>query len=187
MFSITLKLVLLSIVAAPQVSVLWADKDRDSFDLTIQGGEEFIDPCLKGGLSVAYRYSFELCHYSALWRDQCDERRIAIHLLSYDPISNRYIASQDLLRDDQPRTESSSKVLAEGIGYLTSVQGLPLRILRVDRAPFEIESGDYLSVNVMAWCEGEYNRTLARISSILTLGIYGSTEFDTGWTAFPLE
>ncbi len=36
-------------------------------------------------------------------------------------------------------------------------------------------------------CKGGYNRTVARISSFLTMGLVRLSGFDTGWVDFKLE
>lgn len=180
-----LKLFLIPIIlAAPELSSNWTSPTKEQLKVEVRGGERFIRPCLYGGLEVVYRYHIQLCQRKTLWFDDCGDPQLVIHNLELDPISENYIISKDLLRDEAPPISRSVSDLAEAIVELSSIKELPVFVLRASSEP---QTDQYVGVKVVADCRGEYNKNLARFASFITLGLTRSNEFDTGWVDFTLS
>ena len=183
---ITFILMLPVFLASPEVSASWTSQALEHIQVEVSGEEEFIRPCLYGGLEVAYRYELQLCKNRTLWLDPCKESKLVIHSLKLDPISENYIVSKDLLRDDDPPLSRSIRDFREAIEELASIKQFPVQILSSGKQTVPKRPRDYIGLRVVAECRGEYNKNLARVASLLTFGITSSDEFDTGWVDFSL-
>jgi hypothetical protein len=185
--SLWLHLILLPLLAVPEIAVQWANRSEATVNIALSGDGEFVEPCLKAGLQVEYRFQLQACRYRGLWMDDCEEERVLIHRLSLDPVSRKYTFAADLLRDEEPPVEENLQSLKEATARMQQIELFPLRVLHESKRFGNPTPEQYLNVKVTGWCEGEFNRTLARISSFLTLGIFRSTEFETGWLEFDLR
>ena len=63
---------------------------------------------------------------------------------------------------------------------------LPLIFLARGDQDYLGSGASYVSIRVSSECRGDFNKTLARISSVLTLGLVRLSGFDTGWLDFKL-
>jgi hypothetical protein len=172
------------VFALPDPLVSWTNAEHDAVKVEVAPSDELVSQCLDAGLEVRVRYEMRVCRRRVMWADSCEERRVQIHTVQYDPIREGYRVSADRLGDT-----SAPKVnlVAERFAALSLVFRIPE--LRLQDIGFSIEQfpmrkAPFFGVRALADCKGDYNETLARISSFLTLGLIDFGSSDSGWVDF---
>ena len=180
-------IVMLMLAAQPQLLMNWSGQKHQGIKVSVQSSEIVMEPCIKSGLEVRYRFEMRLCKRGKVWIDRCGETRVEARSLQYDPISEMYTVSLDRWNDNaDPRVEHYMK-LSDAMRSTTIVQNMPLSFM--DTRDFLQYGRDraYVSVKVRSECRGEYSGTMERISHILSFGLIRVSGFDTGWTDFQLD
>lgn len=174
------------LLAVPDIQ-LTIDRVRESVNVALIGKDELMDSCVKSGYTMRYNYENQICKKRFLWSDDCQSRRRAKHLLSYDPISSKYKLETDFLDDSEPVVVNyydSAEIARDAI---SSFEGIPLDyIAHGDRSYFS-ENDIYLRSRVTSECLGAHSKTLGYISYYLTFGLYNISGFDTGWVDFDIK
>jgi len=174
------------VFAAPQGRVSWSDASRKELRIRVEGKDELLGKCLKGGLEMEYEFEVQLCRRRAAWFDACAERLRDRHRLSLEPISGSYHFVSDRFGDEiGPQTHIIS-AQEEAVMALSEMNPVTLEYLAQADPKLMYSQNSYLRVRVQSHCRGDYNRTWARISSFLTLGLVRISGFDTGWMDFKL-
>lgn len=180
-------LILPLIFGFPDLKANWTDNLLDSVRVRVGGEDPLLDRCLKSGFELRYRYEVRLCKRRPLWFDYCPEERVIRHSLHYDPISDKYTLVVDWHGDQiEPRSETIAS-LEEAVESLAAVQNLPISFLSRGDEGLLQSRRRYLSIRVLSACKGDYNETLARISSVISLGLVRVSGFNTGWVDFRLD
>ena len=177
-----LRLLLLSLLLAPGVNVNWSP--GQSVTVQVQGLKDEIAACTQNGLEARLRFDVQVCSRRSLWLDHCSETHKARHGLLFDPITETYQLNFDRLYDQEgPRaiSETSLDRAVEKLSVLREVA-----VSELDQQ-WEGRRRPYLHVRVRSDCKGEYNETIDRISSFVTLGLISMSGYDSGWQSFDLE
>ncbi|NLF24805.1 MAG: DUF4390 domain-containing protein [Deltaproteobacteria bacterium] len=179
-------LVLPLIFASPQVKVNWTDSKFESLHIRVDFKDELMGKCLRGGLEMEYAFDARLCRRRTVWFDACAELYRERHHLSFEPISSNYTLVSDRLDDDIGPQTRNFKSLEEAQAAMAEMEEVTLAELAGSESQYLNNSRVYLSARAQSRCKGSYNRTLAGISSFLTLGLVRISGFDTGWVDFTL-
>ena len=170
----------------PEIQVSWTDSSFTVLHIRLDVADELLSKCLKSGLEMEYAFETQLCRRRAAWFDACARRCRDRHRLSFEPISGSYTLVSDRLDDEiGPQTRSFSS-LEDARRAMAEVEPLNLEFLAAGEPRYIGNRRAYVRVRAESHCKGDYNRTLARISSFLTLGLVRISGFDTGWTDFKL-
>ncbi len=173
--------------AAPEIKVDLAGSAAQQIDVRVTGKDGLLEDCVKSGLSFRYDFQVRICKRRPMWFDTCPEERVEKHALSYDPISGNYRLVIDRFGDDKQPFSKNFSSSAAAARRFSLVRNLPLLFVARGKTRYLHSNRSYLSVRVVSECRGEYNKTVAAISSFLTLGMYRVSGFDTGWVDFKLQ
>lgn len=175
------------------VSLVFADEKASlpAVDRVVKihfrGEDDIFEQCIESGLTVKYRYSFRLCKSRVGWFHTCLDTRRQIHHMETDPIRNAYRITVDRHGDDDEPVSTFVKSKKQAYQKLSSIESFPLDFIGADDLEYARSQRSYLDVRVESHCQGRYNKTLARISYFLTLGLVDIIGFDSGWQEFPLS
>lgn len=174
------------IFAFPDPKVNWLNQQHDSVKIEVAGNDEFINQCLSSGLELRYRYEARLCKRRLLWADACNQEKIEIRTLQFDHISEGYRLSIDWLGDKIPAKVVHIAIQQEALIAIANIAAINFVDLGFNQADFPETSSPYMGIRVIADCKGDYNETIAKISSWLTLGLLDLATYDSGWVDFRL-
>ena len=172
------------LLAMKDVQVNWLDERKQVLNIQMVGGDALAGTCLKSGLELEYRYSVQICKRRPLWLDSCTKSWERSQILSYDPITIKYRLLIDTFDD---RAEAETQIFESrnrALAGLRQARGMPLTSLAEKAAELLSNRRTYLTVRVQSNCKGDYNETLAKLSSFLSLGFVQIAGFDTGWVDF---
>ena len=175
------------LLAVPDLRVDFSDPKLEDINVRVVGKDELLDKCLKSGYMLQYDFEVRLCRRRPLWLDSCPKQRLEKHKLSFDPISGIFTLDIDRFGDSRDPGSLSFASIKDAYEGLSEVKNLSLQFLARDRFPYLEEPERYISIRVTSECRGDFNKTLARISSFLTLGLVRVSGFDTGWLDFNLQ
>jgi hypothetical protein len=128
----------------------------------------------------------QLCKRRKNWFDGCQEKRVAIQSVSFDPIVRQYEVRRDLLGDLPEPEVKNFRNLRDALRFASRTAPISLAYLSRGDTDFLTNPRSYVSVNVEETCEGEYNETLSSLSYVLTLGLMDLRHEQSGWWDFPL-
>ena len=175
------------VFAFPSLELSFEDESQGLLAVQVVGRQqEFLEQCVSNGLEVRYRYHFELCKRRGYWFDGCLKGRREIHRLNFDPISETYKITVDRHRDGADPSSQVFDSLDAAVSEMSRVKSLPVDFLSHGDVGYLTGKNAYLSVRVESRCRGDYNKTLARISYFLSLGLVEIPGFDSGWVDFTL-
>ncbi len=169
--------------APPTLTLNWNSSERTDLKVQVAGEDEFIQRCAKSGLTVRYRYLVRLCRDRSLWFDACSEERMIIKSMRYDPITESYHLTTDLIGDGEDASTDTATALTEAFSYLNRLDRFPLSLVGAE-PPY---GGSYITVEMSAGCKSEYSETFAKLSSVLSLGMVTSGVIDSGRITFRLD
>lgn len=186
MYIFVKSIILLGLFFAPEFRLDWIKKDDFSnLKASLSGYETDLNSCLSSGLTVRLRYEFELCTKKRLWFDNCDKAKIAVSAIEFDPISETYAATTDLLGDsDLPSVERFNSG-NKAIEYIVNRSDISYEWL--SGGEYSEKNGNQRSVirsKVKADCKGEYSESMQRLSYILSFGLVSPAGYDSGWVEF---
>lgn len=174
------------IFAVPEPQVNWSDAAHVALRIEVPAREEFAAECLKNGLELRYRFETRLCRRRVLWTDGCDDAQVRIQSVQYDPISEGYRVSFDLIGDKESPRIVHMQSETDALSAALAVPAVNLSDIGYTSDRFAYEKGPYVGVRVTADCKGDYNETISQISSFLTLGLLELGSTDSGWVDFRL-
>ncbi len=183
---IFLKLIVVALVAAPELRLDWLTQgDNSKFKASLQGYNEELQKCAAAGLALRFRYEFQICKDRKLWFDECNSAKRAMSSFEYDPISETYLITKDFLGDvDLPMTERVDKI-DKAISKVSSVEQVSLAwVAKKTKAEDVNVDPKGLRGRVIVECRGNYSESVKRLSSVLSLGLIKTSEFDSGWVKF---
>ena len=175
-----------TLLLSPNLAVDWQNPKKGRVSIRVEGENDFVTPCVESGFEAVYRYSLQVCKRRTGWVDRCGTERTVIRTLEFDAVSQNFTAHHDLLRDDKPKKSATLDDKERSVNSLSRINNFSLAVLTDNKAVPARSRNSYLNLRVVGRCKGDFNKTLARISSVLTFGIFGVSEFDTGWTEFEL-
>lgn len=148
--------------------------------------EQSITQCLRNGLQARYRVEVQLCKRRKSWFDGCESKRAAIQNITFDAIARQYRVERDVLGDETDAESKTFRERQDALRYAGKTRAIPLQHLARGNESLLHNPRAYVSVNVEATCEGEYNETLSNLSYVLTLGLLDIRHEQSGWWNFPL-
>ena len=156
-------------------------------NIKLSGEDELMDDCINSGFELRYRFEFQVCEKNHLWFDSCPRVKLENHFLTFDNLSGTYKIVIDRFYDNhQPRTyKTDSK--EDALEFMNLVNKVPLLFMADGDKELAHSTEAYISTRVYSECYGEYNKTFARLSKIVTLGFARINGFDTGWEDFPVD
>lgn len=172
-------------VLNPDLRLDWLSAgDTSRFTASLEGYESELRSCVASGLSLRFRYEFQVCKDRKLWFDDCGSTKVAFSTFEFDPISETYVVNKDFLGDlDSPRTERFEK-MDKALARVSTLENIMFDWVRegADRSAQEARTG--LRGRVLVECRGDYSASVKRLSYILSLGLLRGVEFDSGWVRF---
>ena len=169
------------------VQVHWAAPNRDKITIVAGRQDGFITQCIQSGLQVRYNFQIELCRRRSLWLPYCAPEHIETRAVQYDPISQQYNVVLDTYHDKQAphtivvETAHAALLMADVVKDLSLAQLMANGAERLDL------QRSYVSVRVTSKCKGRRRGILARIPTIMSLGLINSSVSDSGWVSFDLS
>jgi hypothetical protein len=179
--------VLVSALTLPPIEVRWSEPaKRDA--ITIRGHEvvEDVLGCLDRSKQARVRFEARLCSRQSVWFDSCELLRSELHTVEFDSITESYRVVTDRYGDEQDRLAVGIPLLREAIRATTTVESLSLSFLARDARDLLNSQDTYLQVRTVFSCKGAVNRTFARLSQVVTLGIVNVIESTSDWSDFDL-
>lgn len=175
---------LIILLLKPEFELHWVTQgDTSRLRASLRGYESELATCLSSGLSVRYRYEFELCRRRRFWFDDCEGNRTAISNVEFDPISETYAVSSDLLGDRDPPVVERVTDVPKALAIASNRSDIPLSWLSRGKELGEVERQRFRG-RVSAECRGEYSESMKRLSYILSFGLRKSSGYDSGWVEF---
>lgn len=171
----------------PDLTVNWSGGELSAVRIVADGKEEVISQCIQSGLEVRYRYELRLCKRRLLWADFCTDESVQTRTMQFDPISESYRVVVDKIGDREPAKITTFPTLDGALRAVNSLTSPSLDQLGFNEKDFPSSRLPYLGVRVVTDCKGDYNETIARISSFITLGLIDIGTFDSGWVDFALS
>lgn len=181
-------LVLPVLFAIPQLSMKWVGDSKTDVTFRLMHHDPLVMECQKSGSDVYYRYEYQMCRRRSGWFDRCGPTAIETRTLRWDPISENYTVISDRLGDPEPASSSNYTSLEEAFEDLSSVRSVTLSSLSDEQLPRKNDwLNRYIRLRAKFTCKGQTNKTLDRISSIVTLGLVSVGTSDSGWIDFNLS
>jgi hypothetical protein len=173
--------------AVPAVNVTWVSRgDSSAITVHAHGVTEDVTECLDRVKEARLRFEVRLCSRQSAWFDSCEGVRSEMHSVEYEPISEAYRVITDRFGDEDERLAVGVPTIREALHAMTTMENLPLAFLARGEEALITEKGAYVQVRTVFSCRGGTNRTLARLSQVLTLGIVNVVEETSEWHDFEL-
>lgn len=175
------------VFAKPDIVVKWLLPDSNSISIQVTGQDPILESCLASGSVLRYVYQAQICKRRPAWFDNCQEIRQLTRTVQYDPIARTYTVSSSW---DEAGNETEQQVFSEKsemLDHLRSYSRLELSFLAYELSEYVHSLRSYVGLRVTSECQGQYNRTLAAISKVLSFGLARIHGFDTGWIDFKLR
>lgn len=179
--------IVLGTLSLPPVEVNWTSRGA-STAISVRAHEvtDEVTECIDHAKQARLRFEVRLCSRRSVWFDSCEDVRSEVHSVEYEPISESYRVITDRFGDEDDRVAVGVPTVKEALRSMTTVEDLPLRFLARGEDELIKEEGAYVQVRTVFSCRGDVNRTLARLSQILTLGIVNVVETTSRWHDFEL-
>lgn len=169
------------------VLVHWNEMGRHTVTIRAEELEQDVKTCLDSARQAKVRFDMRLCHRNPAWFDSCTMTRSEIHAIEFDPISESFRVISDRYGDDNEPTAVGIPAVAEAIRSATALEEVPLEYLAGEEKRLVNDSAAYLQVRTSFSCRGAVNRTVARLSQVLTLGLVNVVESTTPWGDFDIN
>jgi hypothetical protein len=175
---------LVLVVAANAFVVNWSRSGQGAITIRATGLEESVDECLESARQAKIRFEMRMCRRNRAWFDSCAEARSELHTIEFDSISESYRVVSDRYRDDTEPVAVGIPSRNEAVRTVTTVESLSLDFLARGDTRLAEDPDTYIQVRTTFSCKGAVNRTFARLSQILTLGLVNVVESESPWTDF---
>ena len=173
--------------ALPAVDVTWSSRaESNALTVHAHGVSNDVTECLDRVKEARLRFEVRLCSHRSAWFDTCKGVRSEVHSVEYEPISEAYRVITDRFGDEEERLAVGVPTIRDALRSVTTMENLPLRFLARGEELLIDETGAYVQVRTVFSCRGGVNRTLARLSQVLTLGIVNVVEETSEWHDFEL-
>jgi hypothetical protein len=147
----------------------------------VQGREDSMSQCVRGGVEFRCQFKFEACEKRRLWLDNCRQVREVRSTLKYDPISETYRVSRDMLGDADPPETGQFESLNKAFTSVLEMEGIPLSFVTGDNSSLQQSDRLYVDTRAICYCREDFSQALAKVTNVLTLGLIQLRPFDSGW------
>lgn len=138
--------------------------------------------CIANGVRARIKSEIKLCKSEGFWSDDCNNSVFTNGIVNFDPIIGNYTVSRDILGDKVPPAEATFSKIEDVISaFFVSLPISPQTLKKQMSDTTSIGKGSFLKVRTIAYCKSNYNKTLDRITALLTLGIFRLPRYDSGW------
>jgi len=187
MFGLVTLVFSLAVATEPSLLVHWSSREHVAVSVRGQDLEQDVLECLESGRQARVRIEMQLCRRRTGWFDSCSEPRPWSQSVEFDPITESYRLLSDKWRDEEESVVVGIPARAEAIRTVTAVEEVPLTVLANSDQRLLSSPTRYLNVRTLFSCRGDVNRTLGRISPVLTFGLLNVVESDSGWKQFDMQ
>ncbi len=176
-----------------EVSVNWAHAGHyEQVRVSVAGQDASVSSCVRSGLELYFRFELMLCRARSMWFDKCEHTQVYLRSMQFDPISETYRVSLDLIGDKKQAQELSYTSIERALDLIRTVTSISLDSFGGELAPGIALSDQkrkraYVSTRVISACRGDYSETLERISYFVSLGLLRTSGSDSGWIDFRLD
>jgi len=186
MFKTVLAFVIL-LIGSPPISLDWRNSNGEEFQFTFKDPKDSCrESFLKNGKKIEYRFLIEGCVDTGLFGPNCGKTIVQIHHVREDPIAEGFKVQKDRLADDlEPRAVTFSTA-EEALAFASVVESITGETLRA-RTPgidFKSNKKTFVRARVVADCKSSFGETVSWLPHILTFGIIGREDYDSGWFNF---
>lgn len=179
---------LVFILAAPTAKLAWFDSNLDSIAISFEeeSRPEILNAA-RAGLEVKIKYTIRFCKRRKMWFDSCSREGVETHSIKLDPLTQDYSVTFDRVHDgEKGRTDTFDDADAALNGAL-KISAYPFSLLMDERDIPKWRGSKKSYVGIRKEVEFPQSRsTLQILSSIISLGILGSSTIDSGWKDFYL-
>jgi hypothetical protein len=157
--------------------------DPAQFEVRYERSYKDIDRCVGSGLEFRIRFKVKTCEkYRGSYR-ACEDERTFNHFLRFEPLPSLYVLSFDELGDTLPPEEQTFSDRKDALAAALNLRAKSLSLEALKPEMIE-RSSPALVARADSYCKGEYSRSLARITQVLTFGALNFGEDSTGWVMF---
>lgn len=185
MFSAFKVLIFVVLTLTPELELGWVTQgDKSRLRASLHGYDSELASCISSGLSVRFRFEFQLCHKRKFWFDDCKGSRLAISTVEFDPISETYAVTSDLLGDSEPPVVDRVIEIPKALALASNRSDISTAWLSKGAESVNSKVDRAFRGRVSAECRGEYSESMKRLSYVLSFGLVRSTGYDSGWLEF---
>jgi len=178
-------LLLFVLLLSPEFNLGWVTSgDTSRLRASLTGYDAELSQCISSGLSLRFRYDFELCKKRNFWWDDCRDSRTATNSVEFDPISETYAVTSDLLGDSEPPIVERVENVPKALALATSRSDITWNWLSNGAKSSFDDNKQLFRGRVSAECRGEYSESMKRLSYVLSFGLVRSRGYDSGWVEF---
>lgn len=181
-------LIALALLLLPEFQATFDEADKLTLTFDASADAE-LEPQIREGLEVRYRFHLRLCKRMRVWFDDCGESMREVHHIKYDPVTETYRVTVDRLDDREQPVAMGYKDYEGAIARFTTVRDAPLLMTPHDVQ--RLQQGQrlrkYWQARVVSNVNLEDRTILDWIPYVLTLGLSGRFDFDTDWVDLPLS
>lgn len=178
-------LLLFVLLLNPEFDLNWVTTgDTSRLRASLSGYNEELSQCISSGLSLRFRYDFKLCKKRHFWWDDCENSRTATNSVEFDPISETYAVTSDLLGDSEPPLVERVSDVPKALALATRRSDITWNWLSDGAKVSFDDSKQLFRGRVSAECRGEYSESMKRLSYVLSFGLVRSSGYDSGWVEF---
>ncbi len=182
--------ILISIFGAPPIALDWKGKDYREFQFSFDTTRE---PCRKqeidDGFKVKYRFRVEGCRRSFGWSSRCGDTILEIHDIRFDPVTASFKVTSDRLGDEFEPRSVTFKTADEAFAFAGRVESITTEALRARSSGINLStgSGSFVRARVITECRDGFEEAVSWLSYVLSFGIVGRVDYDSGWYNFYLK
>jgi hypothetical protein len=155
-----------------------------SVTLRATGSEEEVRTCLDASREAKLVFEMRLCRHRGSWLDACADIHTEKRSVSFDAISESFRVVSDRIGDGEDPVARGVPSKVDAIEAAITAEGVPLELLSRGRDEILNHARAYAQFRAIFSCKGSVNRTFARLSQIVTLGLVNVVESDSGWIDF---
>lgn len=172
------------LLLVPSVAVRW-QQNGEGVRITVSQSDPHIAQCVAGGLEVRYRLEIKSCRQHGGWFDKCGEATLITRNILYDPVSESYQITTDVINDADPpvklvETDSEQAEIKVRDFSIPSLQSV------LPQAGESSLTRPYLRLRIRGYCQRDDQSWISQIPYHLTFGLFQFAGFDTGWTSYEL-
>ncbi len=178
---------IIAALAQPFFGVYWTTLEHHAVTVKAYGFEQSVTECLGSSREAKIRYEIQICRRRTAWFDSCAEPRLENHSIAFDSITESYRVVADRHGDESGPSTVGIPSRAEAVMSMITLEALSLEHLSRDETRLLSEKARYVQVRGVFSCKGSVNRTIARLSQVLTFGLVNVIDSDSGWFDFDLD
>lgn len=182
-----LALVGIAATAASFFKVQWVDPSMNALTIRASGSEEEVAACLDSSREAKLEFEMRLCRRRGSWLDACADVHTEKRSVSFDSISESYRVVSDRIGDGEDPVARGVQSKRDAVTAAVTAEDVPLALLEKGKEGISKHPRAYIQFRAVFTCKGSVNRTFARLSQILTLGLVNVIESDSGWIDFVVQ